>query len=53
MFPDSHHNLTTELKNIKDAKKTDVAILRADGAALAVIELKGTDIKSPIEGMDI
>jgi type I restriction-modification system DNA methylase subunit len=43
--PDSGFNLTTELKNIGNAKKTDGAILRADGAALAVIELKGTDTK--------
>ncbi|NLA63916.1 MAG: N-6 DNA methylase [Bacteroidales bacterium] len=35
-------NLTTELKNVKDAKKTDGAIL--DGKqVLAVIELKGTN----------
>jgi hypothetical protein len=45
MNPDANYNLTTELKNIKDAKKTDGAILKADGAALAVIELKGTDTK--------
>src|SRR5690554_672706 len=45
MNPDAGYNLTTELKNIKDAKKTDGAILRADGAAIAVIELKGTDTK--------
>ena len=43
--PDPDFNLTTELKNIKDAKKTDGAILNTDGAALAVIELKGTDTK--------
>jgi len=42
--PDPDYNLTTELKNIKDAKKTDGAILK-DGKALAVIELKGTDTK--------
>jgi type I restriction-modification system DNA methylase subunit len=42
--PNPDFNLTTELKNIKDAKKTDGAILK-DGAALAVIELKGTDTK--------
>ena len=42
MNPDAGYNLTTELKNIKDAKKTDGAILNAKGAALAVIELKGT-----------
>jgi len=45
MNPDAGYNLTTELKNIKDAKKTDGAILNAKGAALAVIELKGTDTK--------
>ncbi len=42
--PDIGFNLTTELKNIKDAKKTDGAILK-DRHALAVIELKGTDTK--------
>ncbi|PZX52798.1 N-6 DNA methylase [Algoriphagus ratkowskyi] len=42
--PNPEYNLTTELKNIKDAKKTDGAILK-DGKALAVIELKGTDTK--------
>lgn len=45
MNPDAGYNLTTELKNSKDAKKTDGAILRADGTAIAVIELKGTDTK--------
>ena len=42
--PDPDYNLTTELKNIRDSKKTDGAILK-DGKALAVIELKGTDTK--------
>lgn len=42
--PNPDYNLTTELKNIRDAKKTDGAILK-DGNALAVIELKGTDTK--------
>ncbi len=42
--PDPDFNLTTELKNIRDSKKTDGAILK-DGKALAVIELKGTDTK--------
>lgn len=42
--PEPDYNLTTELKNIKDSKKTDGAILK-DGNALAVIELKGTDTK--------
>ncbi|WP_394202479.1 Eco57I restriction-modification methylase domain-containing protein [Marinagarivorans algicola] len=40
--PEPYYNLTTELKNQKDAKKCDGAILK-DGSALAVIELKGTD----------
>jgi type I restriction-modification system DNA methylase subunit len=44
IHPDQDYNLTTELKNIKDSKKTDGAILR-DGKALAVIELKGADTK--------
>jgi type I restriction-modification system DNA methylase subunit len=35
-------NLTSEFRNIKDSKKADGAILK-DGAALAVIELKGTN----------
>jgi len=42
--PNPDYNLTTELKNVRDAKKTDGAILK-DGNALAVIELKGTDTK--------
>jgi hypothetical protein len=42
--PEPDYNLTTELKNIRDSKKTDGAILK-DGNALAVIELKGTDTK--------
>ncbi|WP_373496207.1 Eco57I restriction-modification methylase domain-containing protein [Aquiflexum sp.] len=42
--PEQDYNLTTELKNIKDAKKTDGAILK-NGSAIAVIELKGTDTK--------
>jgi type I restriction-modification system DNA methylase subunit len=40
--PNPNYNLTTELKNIKNAQKTDGAILRR-GNALAVIELKGMD----------
>jgi len=40
--PNPDFNLTTELKNIKDSKKTDGAIL-INGNALAVIELKGTE----------
>ena len=39
--PEPDFNLTTELKNEKNAKKTDGAILK-DGQALAVIELKST-----------
>lgn len=42
--PKPNFNLTTELKNIKDSKKTDGAILK-DGEALAVIELKSTKTK--------
>ena len=42
--PEPDYNLTTELKNIRDSKKTDGAILK-DGNAIAVIELKGTDTK--------
>jgi type I restriction-modification system DNA methylase subunit len=40
--PATDFNLTTELKNVKGAKKTDGAIL-TDDKALAVIELKGTN----------
>ncbi len=40
--PAPSFNLTTELKNIKDAKKTDGALLRRTNA-FAVIELKGMD----------
>ena len=42
--PAQNFNLTTELKNIKGAKKVDGAILK-DGFALGVIELKGTNTK--------
>tara|TARA_R110002050_G_scaffold33007_2_gene84474 strand:+ start:62981 stop:66223 length:3243 start_codon:yes stop_codon:yes gene_type:complete len=42
--PEPKFNLTTELKNEKNAKKTDGAILK-DGQALAVIELKSTKTK--------
>ena len=42
--PDPDYNLTTEFKNLKDAKKADGAIL-IDGKARAVIELKGTNTK--------
>lgn len=40
--PTPNFNLTTELKNVKGAKKADGAILKND-EAIAVIELKGTD----------
>lgn len=40
--PAPNFNLTTELKNLKDGKKADGAILK-NGEALAVIELKGMD----------
>jgi len=40
--PAPDFNLTTELKNVKGAKKTDGAILSRE-TALAVIELKGTN----------
>ncbi|WP_291097043.1 MULTISPECIES: Eco57I restriction-modification methylase domain-containing protein [unclassified Flavobacterium] len=42
--PAPKFNLTTELKNLKGAKKTDGAILK-EGKAIAVIELKGTNTK--------
>ena len=42
--PSAKFNLTTELKNLKGAKKADGAIL-VDGKALGVIELKGTKTK--------
>ena len=42
--PQPNFNLTTELKNEKNSKKADGAILK-DGNALAVIELKGTNTK--------
>lgn len=40
--PAPNFNLTTELKNVKDSKKVDGAVLKND-KALAVIELKGTN----------
>lgn len=40
--PAPDFNLTTELKNVKDNKKADGAILKNE-KAFAVIELKGTD----------
>lgn len=42
--PSPKFNLTSELKNLKGAKKVDGAILK-DDKALAVIELKGTNTK--------
>ena len=42
--PEPNFNLTTELKNEKNAKKTDGAILK-DAQAIAVIELKSTKTK--------
>jgi len=40
--PETEFNLTTELKNVKDAKKADGGILIND-KVVGVIELKGTD----------
>ena len=40
--PEPNFNLTTELKNISNSKKTDGAILKGDDA-ITVIELKGTN----------
>jgi hypothetical protein len=42
--PQPKFNLTTEFKNIQNARKADGAILQND-AAIAVIELKGTNTK--------
>ena len=44
IFPDDKHNITTEFKNLRGAKKADGAIL-VDGKAVCVIELKGTNTK--------
>jgi type I restriction-modification system DNA methylase subunit len=44
LFPNPNSNLTTEFKNEKNARKADGAILK-DGAAIGVIELKGTNTK--------
>ncbi len=44
LFPNPKSNLTTEFKNEKNARKADGAILK-DGAAIGVIELKGTKTK--------
>jgi len=43
--PDENYNLTTEFKNLTDAKKADGAILD-DGKAIGVIELKSTKTSS-------
>ncbi len=42
MNPEPKYNLTTELKNISNSRKTDGAILDASGSTIAVIELKST-----------
>ncbi len=42
--PDENFNLTTEFKNLNDARKADGAILK-DGKAIGVIELKSTKTK--------
>lgn len=44
LFPNPKYNLTTEFKNEKNARKADGAILK-DGAAIGVVELKGTNTK--------
>ncbi len=44
LFPNPNPNLTTELKNEKNARKADGAILKND-SAIGVIELKGTNTK--------
>ncbi len=41
-YPNPNYNLTTEYKNVKDAKKADGAIIIND-VVKAVIELKGTE----------
>jgi len=43
--PDENYNLTTEFKNLTDAKKADAAILK-DNKAIGVIELKSTRTKN-------
>ena len=40
--PTPNFNITTELKNVKDSKKADGAII-IDGNVVAIIELKGTN----------
>jgi type I restriction-modification system DNA methylase subunit len=47
--PQPDFNLTTEFKNENNARKADGAILK-DGAAIGVIELKGTNTKD-LEGI--
>ena len=44
IFPKENHNLTTEYKNLKGAKKADGAIIK-EGKAIGVIELKSTKTK--------
>lgn len=49
--PEPDFNLTTELKNQKDSKKADAAIL-SEGLAIGIIELKGmntTDLGGKVE----
>jgi type I restriction-modification system DNA methylase subunit len=41
--PEPNFNLLTELKNVKDSKKADGAIVK-DGQVIAVIELKSTKV---------
>jgi type I restriction-modification system DNA methylase subunit len=43
--PNQNYNLTTEFKNVKNAKKADGAILQ-NGKAVGVIELKGMNTTS-------
>ena len=43
--PEENYNLTTEFKNLTDAKKADGAIL-SEGKAICVIELKSTKTTS-------
>ncbi len=44
LFPQPKHDLTTEFKNEKGAKKADGALVK-DGKAMGVIELKSTKTK--------
>jgi REP element-mobilizing transposase RayT/type I restriction-modification system DNA methylase subunit len=43
--PNENYNLTTEYKNLKDARKADGAVLK-NGKAIGVIELKSTKTKN-------